>query len=394
MEREGFELLHCVQHVERVMIEVKTGATDKAWEDPSKLTAFMAQADFSVPLLVWKDIHHRDPKSWTLDAKKRAPKNTPLHETSKIMLQDHARKGLHESLTSTHGVVHNPKTPDILVYLHITEKTLLLAIPVLCRRPDPPSRRVSKGLHHSIAWGVARTANLRHGEWVLDPCVGKAGLVLESEAWWPGCTYCGVDNDIEQLKHAYENAEVNKSNVSLIHGSCTTLPFRACFDVAISDLPFGRSCGTPEGNKTLYPSLLRSLHRALNASGRLVLLTGEESAETLGTALKETGFLTLGTVVFHFGGNKNKLQCYMYLAVKDTHPLQGDSEALRSLFDWRFAEKLKQNKEHSWRNEKPSMTPYRAKANACPPPLPLHGLKPFNSTRHCFILFFLLQASP
>ena len=352
-----------LNHVERAFVEVNScGKKDAvAMLENLELAATFAENALWDPFIAaYKFIHNRAPLSWTLDARLRVKRSTDPSKPSlsKIDLQNAARQGLHTGLLKR-DITHNPYRPDFLVFLSVTESVCSLAAPILCRRTV--SKLVHKGLHHTVSWGVGRTAKLLPGEVVLDACVGKAALLLECAQFWDECHYIGLDICHEQIACARENiANCPKPIVNAMLGDATHLPVRtASIDCVVSDLPFGRAMSSPDANRTFYPSLCAELRRALRPGGRAVLLTGEESDVILGESLQKSGFSVIGRTVFPFGGNKDRLSCTLYMAVVDV----GEDDAVhRSKFDWRFPEKVKESAgAHTWKNEKPCLAPYQAK---------------------------------
>eukprot|EP01063_Lacrimia_lanifica_P022357 TRINITY_DN29988_c0_g1_i1.p1 TRINITY_DN29988_c0_g1~~TRINITY_DN29988_c0_g1_i1.p1 ORF type:complete len:482 (+),score=189.29 TRINITY_DN29988_c0_g1_i1:90-1535(+) len=404
----GEDVLPSVRHCERCLVEVATVTPPVGcWEDLAKLTEVVREVDFTAALEVWEAIHHKKVGSWSLETRlrKKAGSTSPLHTGSKSAMQVAIREGLRTALTEKHGAALNFKTPDVMIQASLSEGAVIIAIPLLNKRGEVvAAQRVAKGLHHAVAWGVARTAALKPGEVVADFCVGKASLLLEAAQWWPGCVFVGSDLCPEQLGYAKGNVDLTPfgGRVGLFRSDACRLPHRSgAVDVLISDLPFGRMWGTAEDNAALYPRLLGEAARVLRGGGRAVLLTGEESAGHMTEALAATDGLDLaGTIPFKFGGNNHTLTCVLFCLVRTGHAADADAAAgtpgakrsaasdadashkklkqedgsgvaapaSRALFDWRYAEKLRANEKHSWRNEKPTMVPYRAKAFVGAPP--------------------------
>merc|ERR1711924_404374 len=82
-------------------------------------------------------------------------------------------------------------------------------------------------------------------------------------------------------------------------------------DLVVSDLPFGRRHGSVLENQTLYPQILLEVSRVLRPSGRVVLLTGEESISATLHGAVESGLDVIHQVPLLFGGSQDTLRCIL-----------------------------------------------------------------------------------
>ncbi|CAG2066259.1 unnamed protein product, partial [Timema podura] len=66
-----------------------------------------------------------------------------------------------------------------------------------------------------------------------------------------------------------------RSKINTLTWDATKLPLRdGVVDLFISDLPFGKRCGSKKGNPHLYTNVVREMARtAVPGTGRAVLLT-------------------------------------------------------------------------------------------------------------------------
>ena len=340
-----------MQHVERVLLEV--GGFEAITLDEVKIK--IAEIDWISKLEFIQEhvLKTNKPLHWTLDSRRTIKSDADLR---KIEIQNSAREGIVKSniplLSSTQGV------PDVMIYILIKRNTFHVSIPILSKCP-PPINLPTKGLHHAISWGLALTANITEGEFVLDPCVGKAGLLLETEVWSQPANFIGCELNSDELSDAVRNISAVKSNISLMQTNFIYAPFRDnIVDVILSDLPFGRKHGDYEGNKTLYPAIASQVSRLLSPTGRAVLLTSEECHELLITSLTGNGFTEIRSFKFNFGGNRNTQLCYLVCAAK--------SKDAVAAFDCSLAEKISSSQETSWMSEKPKMQRYRPKQSRIP----------------------------
>ena len=144
------------------------------------------------------------------------------------------------------------------------------------------------GLAPSVSWAMTRLAGISAHSTILDPCVGRGGLLVEAALLqvlllgshvqthacvhvcmcacvhagmftaYTGqetCRCLGVDADAEQLSIARAAALAAgcAGRVEVVHGDCTCLPLRQhSVDVTLVDLPFGKRHKSPLGIKALY----------------------------------------------------------------------------------------------------------------------------------------------
>eukprot|EP00913_Durusdinium_trenchii_P007048 g6630.t1 len=146
---------------------------------------------------------------------------------------------------------------------------------------------------------MARCAELKPGETVLDPMCGKAVILVEAALSWPLCHYLGVDIDADQLTGANSNAFLAHASGArldcgsggqeacstvqtkdLLQGDACKLPLPdASVDVVICDIPYGRQYGTiEECRDTLYKAILKELDRVIQRgpAGRAILISSLE----------------------------------------------------------------------------------------------------------------------
>eukprot|EP01060_Flectonema_neradi_P027551 TRINITY_DN37163_c0_g1_i1.p1 TRINITY_DN37163_c0_g1~~TRINITY_DN37163_c0_g1_i1.p1 ORF type:complete len:473 (+),score=49.45 TRINITY_DN37163_c0_g1_i1:36-1421(+) len=348
----GPEILHKlkqIQHAERVMLEVgdfeadtlekvKEGIASIPWNDKLEFVKN------HILKTATKEI------SWTLDSRRTVKTDADLR---KIEIQNKAREGI--SSLAIPLLSPNPsRQPDIMIYLLIKRTSIHVFIPILNKCP-PPISIIAKGLHHSLGWGMAATANISDGEIVMDVCTGKGGLVLEAEAWSRPAVFIGCEISQEEIADAKKNvASAKSTTVSLVKADSTTSLFRdGVVDVILSDLPFGRQHGSIESNETLYASLAVQMSRILTPSGRAALLTSDSCYQLLVASLRSNGLAFIESFKFNFGGNNNTQYCHLVCAAKSQDGL--------SAFDFSLAKTVASSPDGSWKNQKPKMQTYRPK---------------------------------
>ena len=132
-------------------------------------------------------------------------------------------------------------------------------------------------LHGPLGWALASLAEVQPGATVMDPMVGRGGLLIEAALVQPRGLYVGCDRNAEQLAGAVANAAAAREHtpsmpqLALLLADATRLPMDdASVDVVLCDLPFGRQHGKRDG---LYESVLGEIRRVLRPGGVAVLLT-------------------------------------------------------------------------------------------------------------------------
>jgi len=192
---------------------------------------------------------------------------------------------LASTLTAARGWRAQVRRPDLEVRVLLSDMDLLVDVPVLVQAAIPTGggEVCSAGLAAPVAWAMARTAELKPGERVLDPTCGRAVILVEAALSWPACDYLGLDLDPEQLRGAVSNVRLGaagSARLDLLHGDARRLPMPSgSVDAVICDMPFGKLHSTVEGCRAeLYGPLLAEVDRVVRADGRgrAVLLSSVE----------------------------------------------------------------------------------------------------------------------
>ncbi|KAL1528318.1 hypothetical protein AB1Y20_009673 [Prymnesium parvum] len=367
--------LTAVSGVERVFLSLLDVQLDDATcalfhspPDFTQLARWFEQQVLEDAIHTWAALHGREPRTWALKATRLGAKASRCRRhVDQGELQHQARRVVGELMPAAveptrHSAAEGEGAPDLMLQLRVSPTQASAGLLLFVRRVKQ-NFLVHKGLHHSVSWGLARTAALRAAEVVCDPCCGTAALLVEAREHWPAAAYIGADIDAAQLRKAATNAAAHASRggaaaapLALCQADCGALPLRdGSVDCCLSDLPFGRQHGSVEENsRTLYPRLLREMGRVLRErTGRAVLLTAAASASALvdAEALGSAGLRLVNTQPLRFCN----IDCVMVLLAHGTSD-GGDPE---QLFDFKFRERAGASTTHSWKLEKPMLMPRR-----------------------------------
>ncbi len=110
----------------------------------------------------------------------------------------------------------------------------------------------------------------------LDPMCGAGTLLIERAYAGRYRQLLGGDAREEAVAVALSNIGSRYKPIEVRRWDARDLPLDAASATAAAvNLPFGRQIGTIEGNRALYPAVLRETARVLRPGSRLVALTGD-----------------------------------------------------------------------------------------------------------------------
>jgi 23S rRNA G2445 N2-methylase RlmL len=168
-------------------------------------------------------------------------------------------------------------------------------------------------------YAMLKLANVQTGEIVLDPMAGTGAIPVD-------VCYNWLDSEFHSFALAGElrKIDLDKCSVNLdisleerrppsdkMRLDVRKMPLRdESVDVIASDLPFGRRHGSKQGNKTLYPAMLRDMGRVARLkTGRAVLLTQDKHAMHLASVANRDLWTETSSSHVKVGN----LHCYIYL---------------------------------------------------------------------------------
>ncbi|KAI9318105.1 putative RNA methylase family UPF0020-domain-containing protein [Dichotomocladium elegans] len=162
---------------------------------------------------------------------------------------------------------------------HEGDITLLVGLSVQ-QLPDTKYRnRVFFGrtsLNPPIAYCLARLANPRAGDIVLDMCCGTGTIPIEGGAAFPDTLWLGSEVKVKTLcQKAQGNVDhAQLKNVNLFLGDGRKMCLRdGCVDMVVSDWPWGMREGSYSTIQKLYPKFIRQISNVLRPKGKAYIVT-------------------------------------------------------------------------------------------------------------------------
>lgn len=172
-------------------------------------------------------------------------------------------------------------------------------------RPFRPRTSLKANVAHAML-RLARPPELSAPTALLDPCCGSGTLLLEAAALWPDCAFAASDTSAMCVEGIAANlaAEAGLAPVSTKQGDARLLDrvwSGQRFDTVVANLPFGLRLGERINPYWFAVDLLGAIARAMDAGGRVVLLTTQR--RTLNNAVRQGGLFRVRFVrVLEMGG--------------------------------------------------------------------------------------------
>jgi tRNA (guanine6-N2)-methyltransferase len=133
-------------------------------------------------------------------------------------------------------------------------------------------------LKPTVAYAMVALSDPQATDVFLDPMCGSGTILLERAHAARYLSLLGGDIDPEAVRVTCENIGKRYQPVEIRRWDATSLPLESgSVSALVCNLPFGKQIGSREGNRDLYPALLREWERVLMPRGRAVLLTSERS---------------------------------------------------------------------------------------------------------------------
>ena len=149
---------------------------------------------------------------------------------------------------------------------------------------------IPASLRPTIAAAMVFLSAPQADEVFLDGMCGAGTILVERATRAPAQRILGGDLDVEALKAAPINAD-RFPNIHLFRWDAAHLPLASgTVHKVVTNLPFGKQIGSPQGNALLYRAYVAELDRVLAPAGRAVLLASER--ELMEAVLDESAFRT------------------------------------------------------------------------------------------------------
>lgn len=130
----------------------------------------------------------------------------------------------------------------------------------------------------AVAAAAVRSAKLRDGDNLLDPCAGVGTIPIVAALHADG-QRLAIDLDPDAVDLAQRNVDAFGlgDRVLVESGDATDLDLAdGSVDRVVSDVPFGKKVGSTAANDRLYPGVVAELGRVLAPDGRAVIITDDK----------------------------------------------------------------------------------------------------------------------
>jgi 23S rRNA G2445 N2-methylase RlmL len=213
-----------------------------------------------------------------------------------------ARKALAEGLAGKLPASwrHAEENAALEIWLNIDGATAICGVRLsdrTMRHRTYKLQHLSASLRPTVAAAMARVANLRTGQVVLDPMCGAGTILAEilelgKYANMRPSLILGGDLDLSALRAAAPNLR-SLGKAQLLRWDSTQLPLASqTVDRIVCNPPFGKKLGDPKTIGALYAGIVREWQRVLKARGQAVTLISDlaalkKAASTVGWQMQE-----------------------------------------------------------------------------------------------------------
>jgi SAM-dependent methyltransferase len=245
-----------------------------------------SRIDFSSTIDTWKAmgniIHDSDDVSFSITCSMW--KSCICPELSCSRLSQVVAKQLEQEFDWTH--VRKSDKPMYKFHLLLYECSAILELLAL-DRPLATDELPRPGFKLVESFALAKSAEIKPNEVVLDPMCGRATFLIEAAKFWPLAFYQGTDISDTQLQYAKENCQAAKMPVELLYADARKLTHLkdSSVDKIISCPPFGRQFDKVSEN--LYEELLLEWSRVLKDTGRMALLLDMANLPSMTEAIEK-----------------------------------------------------------------------------------------------------------
>lgn len=197
---------------------------------------------------------------------------------------------------------------DLKLNLEKIEKVYYFSIKLTMNQPLGISQvsilreKTRATMRPSIAYNLCRLLNIEEGDIVLDPMCGSSMLLeIAMKEFKNQGFYICADIDEFSIKKSQKNLE-GYGFVDLVLCNSARSPFRKnCINKIITDMPFGKRCGSHHTNMKIYPDLIKDFNRIIHKEGKAVVVTTEKSL-IFNNFKKKTGWNREDVFMINKGG--------------------------------------------------------------------------------------------
>lgn len=199
--------------------------------------------------------------------------------------KNNVAKSLAESLSKTFTCLEPEITEyDLKFSLEKVDKLCFFSIKITHKPLGilivPENREQTRAtMRPSIAYNLCRLMNIMEGDLIIDPMCGSSTIIeIAIREFKEHATYICCDIDEVSIHKSQKNLSNYTSCVDLILCNSARSPFRrGVFDKIVTDMPFGKRCGSHGTNFKTYPALIQEFNRILREGGKSVVVTTEKS---------------------------------------------------------------------------------------------------------------------
>jgi tRNA (guanine10-N2)-dimethyltransferase len=184
------------------------------------------------------------------------------------------------------GFQANLKSPDVEFRLILSGKAVLGTLTSSINRSAYETRNPqNKPFFHPgvlmprVARAITNLSKIKHGELLLDPFCGTAGILIEAGIL--GARVLGIDAQEKIVRGACMNLSAFELDYTLVKGDARMMPFKeGTISAIVTDPPYGRSAAVlAESLENLYSCALKDIQRILKPGGIAVVVSDKDASE-------------------------------------------------------------------------------------------------------------------
>lgn len=232
-----------------------------------------SNADITSALDVWRRVRKGQPRTWRVVSQKSG-----AHDFRRLDAGEAVSDALRRTLP--HSIRHVADNADLEFWLWLSESEAFIGLRLsdaTMRHRTYKREHLPASLRPTVAAAMGWLARPTPEDIVLDPLCGAGTILIERALLAPLEQALGGDVREEAVAIARRNARSAGVKVIWHVWDARSLPLDAASVTRIiTNLPFGKQIGAPEGNTDLYKKLVNEFGRVLTEDGVLVTLTSND----------------------------------------------------------------------------------------------------------------------